>query len=169
MDPTRRCTATSGRTGQPCRKPAILGGTVCATHGGSAPQVRAAANRNLVDQAATKELAHAEVKPLGDPIVALGDLAAESLAILEVAKANAVGAAVDSAWMGMLERSMERAGKLLEVCGRLGLEERRVRLEEDKLDMLAAVMRRAWAELGHDPEDPAVQSALDVAYIELTA
>lgn len=37
--PDRPCKAKRSN-GEPCRKPAILGGTVCATHGGSAPQVR---------------------------------------------------------------------------------------------------------------------------------
>jgi hypothetical protein len=35
-------------SGRPCKKYAIVGGFVCATHGGSAPQVRAAANRRLL-------------------------------------------------------------------------------------------------------------------------
>lgn len=35
--------------GEPCRKPAIKGGAVCATHGGSAPQVRDAAKRRLLE------------------------------------------------------------------------------------------------------------------------
>lgn len=35
--------------GNPCKKRAILGGTVCQTHGGGAPQVKAAAQRRLED------------------------------------------------------------------------------------------------------------------------
>jgi hypothetical protein len=41
-----QCTATSGR-GTRCRAQAIRGGNVCITHGGAAPQVRAAAVRRL--------------------------------------------------------------------------------------------------------------------------
>lgn len=33
--------------GEPCRAPAIRGGTVCRVHGGSAPQVKEAARRRL--------------------------------------------------------------------------------------------------------------------------
>ena len=48
----RRCTARSGRTGERCKKAAIKGATVCGTHGGKAPQVKAAAKRRIEGQAA---------------------------------------------------------------------------------------------------------------------
>ena len=51
---TRRCTARSKRSGRRCRRAPILGGSVCASHGGRAPQVRAAADarlRALIDPA----------------------------------------------------------------------------------------------------------------------
>lgn len=43
----RRCSARSSRTGERCRRAAIRGGLVCATHGGRAPQVKEAARRRL--------------------------------------------------------------------------------------------------------------------------
>lgn len=43
-----QCTAKSKRTAQQCRQPAILRGTVCKMHGGSAPQIRAAAQARLL-------------------------------------------------------------------------------------------------------------------------
>jgi len=52
---TRRCTAHR-TNGEPCRSFATHGGTVCRVHGGSAPQVKAAAAerlRELVDPAIT--------------------------------------------------------------------------------------------------------------------
>jgi hypothetical protein len=36
----RRCRAKANRTGLRCQRWAIRGGLVCATHGGSAPQVK---------------------------------------------------------------------------------------------------------------------------------
>jgi len=49
MDESRRCTAKSSRSGKPCKKAAILGGTVCRTHGGSAPQVKKKALERIED------------------------------------------------------------------------------------------------------------------------
>lgn len=43
----RGCTAKSKRSGKPCNGQAILGGTVCRMHGGSAPQVKEAAMERL--------------------------------------------------------------------------------------------------------------------------
>lgn len=44
----QRCSAHSKRTGNPCTQPAIAGATVCRMHGGSAPQVKAAAKERLM-------------------------------------------------------------------------------------------------------------------------
>lgn len=46
MRQERQCTAKT-RSGNRCKGPAILGGTVCRMHGGSAPQVKAAAAERL--------------------------------------------------------------------------------------------------------------------------
>jgi hypothetical protein len=43
MDESRRCTATAKRSGERCKRAAIVGGTVCSFHGGKPPQVRQAA------------------------------------------------------------------------------------------------------------------------------
>jgi len=45
-----KCQARSSRTGEPCKKWAVVGGTVCATHGGAAgTPARRAAEARLVD------------------------------------------------------------------------------------------------------------------------
>lgn len=46
--PARPCRAKRSN-GEPCKKPAIKGGTVCQTHGGSAPQVRKKAALRLLE------------------------------------------------------------------------------------------------------------------------
>src|SRR5437773_12470807 len=54
MDEAKRCTATSKRTGRRCGLARIPGTTVCAKHGGAAPQVRAAAARRVAEQKVRK-------------------------------------------------------------------------------------------------------------------
>jgi hypothetical protein len=49
MNVKRRCSAKSKASGQQCKRGSIPGGTVCHKHGGSAPQVRAAAQERLAD------------------------------------------------------------------------------------------------------------------------
>ena len=61
--PRVKCSAHSSRTGKPCKQWAVRGATVCAAHGGRAPQVKAAAARRLALGEAIVEL-----EQLGRPI-----------------------------------------------------------------------------------------------------
>lgn len=63
----RKCTATN-RSGNPCGHWAVRGGTVCAAHGGLAPQVRAAAERRLSLVRAEEHLG--ALRRLGQPVPA---------------------------------------------------------------------------------------------------
>lgn len=49
LGPPRQCTAKRNSDGERCTKAPIKGGTVCATHGGSAPQVRRKAALRLLE------------------------------------------------------------------------------------------------------------------------
>lgn len=166
-EPCVRCGGVVHR--RPCRKPPIVGGTVCDHHGGSAPQVRAAADRRLIEQGATKELAKAKVRPIGDPVVALGELAGEVTAVLEVIKANVAGQSPDGPWMVLLGDYIDRLARILAGAGRLGLEQRRIALEEAQLDLAAAVIAAVLRRAGLDPDSAQVQGWLEATYAELTA
>ena len=108
------------------------------------------------------------VRPIGDPIVELADVAGQALALLEWALGHAsTGDLPSDEWLLRVERNMDRAGRLLEACGRLGLEERRVKLEEDQLDMAAAVVMGVLRLAGLDPESVQVQTWLETTYAEL--
>jgi hypothetical protein len=77
MDPSKRCTATSKRTGQQCGLARIPGTTVCAKHGGAAPQVRAAAARRVAEQKVHEAAMKLEVDPQEvstDPVVLLSGM-----------------------------------------------------------------------------------------------
>lgn len=70
-----RCTAQSVRSGKRCRRWPVIGADVCPTHGGRAPQVKAAAERRRAAAAIERELGQlAEFRAAGtatDPIETL--------------------------------------------------------------------------------------------------
>jgi hypothetical protein len=77
MDESKRCTATSKRTGQRCGLARIPGTTVCAKHGGAAPQVRAAAARRVAEQKVRKVAMKLDVDPQEvstDPVALLSGM-----------------------------------------------------------------------------------------------
>jgi hypothetical protein len=95
-DDIPRCTATSSRTGERCRNRPVRGATVCSTHGGLAPQVRAAAERRLQQQAAERAAATYGLPREIDPTMAL---------LEEVYRT-----AGHVAWLGELVASLEHGG-----------------------------------------------------------
>lgn len=176
-----QCTATAHGSGERCRAPAIRGATVCQAHGGSAPQVRAAAQRRLAEQEAARTLSEVGVAPIDNPLQALADLVAETVALKDhlAAKVAALGdelRANNNKWgteqmraeYQALERAYDRCGRLLEAWVRLGIDERRLAIQEMSIDLMDLVMRRAWARLGHDQNDDDVQRALEAAYRDIT-
>src|SRR5438477_8073758 len=77
MDESKRCIATSKRTGRRCGLARIPGTTVCAKHGGAAPQVRAAAARRVAEQKVRKAAMKLEVDPQDvstDPVALLSGM-----------------------------------------------------------------------------------------------
>lgn len=49
VETKRQCTAKSKQSGERCKRPPIIGGMVCATHGGKAPQVQRTARGRLAE------------------------------------------------------------------------------------------------------------------------
>ena len=70
MNEPVKCTAHKSTNGEPCGNWAIKGGTVCRYHGGSAPQVKAAADRRW------RERLDAMIDPALDRLEALSESAA---------------------------------------------------------------------------------------------
>lgn len=78
----QKCAATAKRTGERCTKWPVKGATVCPSHGGRAPQVKAKAARNLVEQDAARAVsAMGAWTPVTDPLSALADVAGEVTAV----------------------------------------------------------------------------------------
>ena len=153
--------------GQPCGNWAIKGGQVCRYHGGSSGHVKAAAQRRLAEQEAARAMAKyaPDRKPLENPVEALLSLASEiegwrkymagKVAELESADWRRDHRAGEQlhAMIALYERSLDRAGRILTDINKLGLESRRVRLQEQQVEMawtvIQAVMNRMG--LGDDP------------------
>lgn len=164
----RKCAVQKAKTtGKPCGRWAIPGGTVCATHGGNARQVRDAANERILtrkieaDSRAT--LAHLGVSVIEDPLEELNKLAQESRAML-----TSLGAHVNAlnnvevfdakstpqlrVVVGLYERAVDRTHRLLDSLVKHGYTERQIRLQESEAMLVAGVIRRTLAGLGLTPE-----------------
>lgn len=150
-----------------CTQPAVRGATVCKMHGGAARHVREAGYRRWSEQQRLKAITEAQTEVIGDPVVKMAEVAGDALVILEWSKANIAAGEDVETWLPRLGQALDRSARILAECGRLGLEERRVRLEEDKLDMLAAVMVAFLRKRGFDPDATDVQADLDAVYREI--
>lgn len=159
----RRCSATAKSTGRPCGRWAIPGGTVCATHGGNARQVRDAANARVLTRQiaadAQATVAHLGLEPIGDPLEQLNLLAQESRAMLTAlgAQVNALGdvETFDAkntpqlrVVVGLYERALDRTHRLLDSLVKHGYTERQIQLQENEAMLVAGVIRRTLAGLG---------------------
>lgn len=163
-----RCTAKSSRTGQQCKKPAMDGATVCGSHGGRAPQVKAAAARRMVFAAARAEV-DAERGRLGYSIEgdpsdfvlelvheAAGNVAALRQLVQELDAGVGVGAIAGNAgstsklnealphiFVVMYNEERERLAKWSKTAHDMGIDDRRIELAEQQGRLIAEVLRSA--------------------------
>lgn len=143
----------------------------CRRHGGSTPSHLAAGQRRLAEAKAAKTIMGLELEPVTDPIAALQTLAGETLALKavllqrvadlsELRYEGRAGEAVRGE-LQAYEHAAERAGRLLNDLARLGLDSRRVQLEETQVAILVAVVSRALAASGLSEEQTiTVRSAI---------
>jgi hypothetical protein len=135
-----RCHATT-TAGAPCKRWAIAHGTVCPAHGGSAPQVKAAARKREIVAQAQAVVATYEHEPLESPDLELLAVASEFLALkselgrrsAELSTLTATdrhGAEQISAILGAYQASLAQVADVLVKINRLGLENRRVQVVE---------------------------------------
>lgn len=173
MDPSRQCTAKSKQSGVRCKRPAVIGGTVCSIHGGKARQVQAAAQRRRDQDAAEREAKALNIQPreIGYQDALLEELyrSAGWVDYLE-AKVQAEGDGALTQWgMGgrtasalwsMLEEERKRYVAVAVACGRAGIAERQIQIAEQQGKLLAQVISQIVTGLGHDLHDEAVQSVV---------
>jgi len=146
MDESKQCTATSHRTGKRCGLARIPGATVCATHGGKAPQVRDAAERRVADTEARELAARVGVDVAqfhGDPIEALRDLLARDQQQMErfgrlvsqfedgqLTYTTRGGVEMLRAVLGAYQSERDSLGKHLDLLLRAGVAERMLQVRE---------------------------------------
>ncbi|QZY83673.1 hypothetical protein K7G68_08915 [Micrococcus luteus] len=169
----RRCKAHT-TAGNPCRRAPILGGEVCPSHGGRAPQVKAAAERRHAAQAleadARAVLAFEAVEPIADPVLALAELAAEVRATLRALgqRVNALqdpryvsplGTEQTRAELTLLGQYQDRLARMLTALGQFDLDDRRVRITEAQAAVVVQVLDRLFAFLDLEPQRKAEADA----------
>jgi hypothetical protein len=166
----RQCTAKSARTGLRCRKFAIHGGTVCDRHGGRAPQVKRAAARRVAVEKARKLILTPE--PVDDPIEKLLELAADAVALKDALKSHVeelerVGTNPGDRWGEQVRpeldaylRSLRECERVLASIARLDLQERMVRLDEARAELVVQVIERVLRRAGVDPKVIDVRSSV---------
>ena len=163
----RRCRARSKRSGQRCKRAAIVGGTVCSMHGGNTPAVRAAAERRAMVAEVTADaeaiLAHEAVEPIDDPILVLGELAAEVRAMVKAlgARVNAlrdlsytsvIGTEQARTELTLLGQYQDRLARILTSLSKFNLDERRVQLTEAQALVIFGVLDTFIQRLQLPPE-----------------
>ena len=159
-----RCAATRS-DGKPCTQRPIRGGTVCATHGGSTPQVREKARMRLLQAKWNGELQARGWEPVVNPAAELADLAGETVAFKDLARErvnelsswefHGGGEQFDTldvhATVRIYQWSLEQAEKILSRMSSLGLTEEYLRESlalqaerptREQVDKLAAVLNR---------------------------
>lgn len=157
----RRCTAKSKRSGDRCKKAALLGAKTCATHGSANAVSRAAAERRLIEaeagQMVRRLLIDPDAPPVDNPVLELMRIAGRMGHAVDVLgeRVNEVDAAgrLDYADANLVRRLhviveawkdlMVEYRRTLTDMTRLRIEERAVLLQEQQGVMLGEVIARS--------------------------
>lgn len=165
-DDKPRCTAKNNR-GEPCGRAPIKGGTVCPTHGGRAPQVKAAAEQRQLEQKADAEVRKiwpglAAAVPIKDPVASMAQLAGALEHSLDVVGsrvndlqhiAAGAGLAQVRGELVLWERLASVLTRLLDSMARLGIAERHVELEQERAQLVTAAFLAAVQAVSLLPAD----------------
>lgn len=142
----------------------MVGGTVCPTHGGSAPQVRAKAAERVLEAEVAREIGKQGWEPVADPIAAYADNAGEVLAFKDrlrervetlddwTLRIAAFGSGSDEAegkqlmamgetvraYVAAYERALDRAERTLARMIQLGLDAKAIELRAAAINQAAA-------------------------------
>jgi hypothetical protein len=173
-----QCTAHT-TAGNPCRRQAIKGGTVCYVHGGAAPQTKAAAHRRLAEAEAAESIRDVVVAPISNPLEALAEVAEEARAwqghiAAKVAELDAMDGMSPVSrteylrpLVALYERSMDRTAKFLADWVRLGFDERMVALHERQADLVDRFLTLVLDDLDLDEQQAETAAAAKVRHLHV--
>lgn len=183
-DDTRQCGARN-RDGSRCRQWKLAGATRCKQHGGKSPNAVAAAKRRIEEREAEAAMVTYGLPREVDPHTALLEeihrsaghvhwLASivsqlerdalvrgitKTVTLPDGTRRVEAEAAVNT-WVQLYQRERDLLRRVCVDAVKAGVEERRVRLEEDLARRMADAMRVTVVELGHDPAAPEVRAAV---------
>ena len=171
-----RCHAHN-RKGGPCGRYASRGQAVCSAHGSRSPQaLKAAAVRSITAKAAALVSANG-IEPTTDPVEALlmvsGEMSALSSGLRErvaalgdITVTDKLGAQYVAAELSAYQSALRELGRILVAINRLGLMERRIDIEAERVRIMHEAVRRAiWSDAaGVEDYDAGVRimQAIDV-------
>lgn len=175
-----QCGANARSSGKPCTQPVVAGATRCRFHGGSAPQVKAAAERRLQEARAVQAVAAFGLPREVDPRDALLEEVYRTAGAVDWLHRQVQALQPDDVIWGKAEEVEKEAGEfpgkdtthkaavhvwvelwqkerlhLVRVCKEAisaGIEERKVRLAEQQGAMLAGVIKAILGDLDLSPE-----------------
>lgn len=154
--PSSQCTARSSRTGERCKR-LVRGGGVCPTHGGSAPQVRAAREARILEM---RSRAYGEVEersPAEALLAASGSLDA-TLQRLEQLAADGGGA--DAVILREIRSAASESARVAKLVQDAGLDERRLQLMERDQVAIGRVLELVLAAYGVDASSVEVRRSV---------
>lgn len=174
-----RCTAKSKQRGERCKQRVKQhdldrGITVCHYHGAPLPQVQAAAERRTPEAKARAYLEKNGYEPLTDPVKVLADLAGEAVAMKDYFRSQIDQLRYEHrageqlrAEVALYERAMDRCVKVLTDIMRLGIAERRARIEEAQAVMMLQIFNTVLGRMDLPAQKRAL--AMQIIQEELTA
>ena len=163
----------------------MRGGTVCASHGGLAPQTRAASDRRQAEARAAsmvRALVPVDSAPIGDPMVALARLAGEADAfrgvlagrvneLAQVPTAQRAEGDLDQlrAELSLYERALDRTSKFCEALIRSNYLERHAAIEEAQVYAVLGIITHGLNLISDQAERDAVRKSIVEGLRELQA
>jgi hypothetical protein len=160
-----RCGAPAKTTGAPCKRRPEPGGTVCKLHGGALPNVKqAAAFRIARDQAqqealrrlraekATKQDTVTEMDRLAAEVIAFKDVCRERIEFLSEIRYEGKTGEQIRAEITLYERALDRCNTVLATNLKLGIAERKQKLDEAQALLVVGLMRAVLGRLNLSKE-----------------